>query len=82
MPDKGMNTKMCQAYLLLLLLMIIPELQAKTYERCQLARLFLHKYKFPKEHIDDCEYEYLRHSWSTAFLSTYYVMKRARFMYY
>jgi len=27
---------------------------AKTFDRCQLARLFLHKYDFPMEHIDDC----------------------------
>ncbi len=38
-----------------LLLSLTISVSAKVFDRCRLAKLFLHKYKFPTNEIDDCE---------------------------
>ncbi len=45
--------------LLFCLQVFLRPAEAKKFDRCHLARLFLHKYKFPREHIDDCEFFHL-----------------------
>ena len=48
--SRGMNLAKLS---LAIFLAVILESESKTFDKCDLARKFLHDYKFPKESIDD-----------------------------